>query len=153
MTDFLDERREEITSRLTELAPLVVEYGRLQAAVKALDAIPASSNGTSTPRPRAGRSQRRGRPRGAKPVTISSSAARVSASTVKPTAKAARGPRKGTGKRAAQAMTLIQKAPGVTIPELAAKMGTHPTYLYKVLPGLEKEGKVRKEGRGWHPAQ
>ncbi len=74
----------------------------------------------------------------------------MSPSTAKPTAKAARGRRKGTGKRAAQALTLIQKAPGVTIPELAAKMGTHATYLYKVLPGLEKEGKVRKEGRGWY---
>ncbi len=73
MTDFLDERREEIASRLTELGPIMDEYGRLQAAVKALDAIPASSNGMSVSKPPAGRRQRRGRPRGAKPATTSSS--------------------------------------------------------------------------------
>jgi hypothetical protein len=28
-------------------------------------------------------------------------------------------------------------------------MGIKQNYLYRVLPGLEKEGKVRKEGRGW----
>jgi hypothetical protein len=24
-------------------------------------------------------------------------------------------------------------------------------YLYRILPGLEREGKVGKDGRGWHP--
>ncbi len=67
---------------------------------------------------------------------------------MKPTA--ARGRRKGTGKRAAQALTLMQEAPGVTVPELAANMGTHPTYLYRVLRGLEKEGKIHKEDHGWY---
>ena len=41
--------------------------------------------------------------------------------------------------------------PGITIPELASKMGIKHNYLYRVLPGLEKEGKVRKVGKGWHP--
>jgi hypothetical protein len=26
-----------------------------------------------------------------------------------------------------------------------------PNYLYRVLPDLEKEGRVRKKGRGYHP--
>jgi hypothetical protein len=30
-------------------------------------------------------------------------------------------------------------------------MSIKQNYLYRVLPGLEQEGKVRKEGRGWHP--
>jgi hypothetical protein len=30
-------------------------------------------------------------------------------------------------------------------------MGIKQNYLYRVLPILEEEGKVRKEGRGWHP--
>jgi DNA-binding IclR family transcriptional regulator len=41
--------------------------------------------------------------------------------------------------------------PGITIPELAAKMGIKQNYLYRVLPSLEQEGKVAKKGRGWHP--
>ena len=30
-------------------------------------------------------------------------------------------------------------------------MGIKQSYLYKVLPALEKEGKVTKQKRGWHP--
>ena len=30
-------------------------------------------------------------------------------------------------------------------------MGIKQNYLYRVLPGLEKDGKVVKQGRGWHP--
>jgi DNA-binding IclR family transcriptional regulator len=47
-------------------------------------------------------------------------------------------------------------APGVVdtlmegdIADVAQKMGIQQNYLYRVLPGLEQEGKVRKEGRGW----
>lgn len=29
-------------------------------------------------------------------------------------------------------------------------MGIKQNYLYRVLPGLEQEEKVRKQGRGWH---
>ena len=35
--------------------------------------------------------------------------------------------------------------------ELAARMGIKQNYLYRVLPSLEEEGKVAKQGRGWHP--
>jgi DNA-binding IscR family transcriptional regulator len=46
----------------------------------------------------------------------------------------------------------VQAQPGLTIPEIAARMKIEQTYLYRVLPGLEKEKKIRKDGRGWHPA-
>ena len=42
--------------------------------------------------------------------------------------------------------------PGITIPELADAMGIQSNYLYRVMPTLEGEGKIRKEGNGWHPA-
>jgi hypothetical protein len=57
---------------------------------------------------------------------------------------------KGSGKRATEAVSLVQGQPGITIPELAVKMGIKQNYLYKVLPGLEKEGKLQKKGRGWY---
>jgi hypothetical protein len=46
----------------------------------------------------------------------------------------------------------VTAQPGITIPELATKMGIKQTYLYRVLPGLEQESKVKKQGRGWHAA-
>ena len=61
------------------------------------------------------------------------------------------GRRKGSGTRAAQALSFVQGQPGITIPELAAKMSIKQNYLYRVLPGLEQEGKLEKKGRGWHP--
>ncbi|HUH82216.1 MAG TPA: hypothetical protein VLZ06_12920 [Solirubrobacteraceae bacterium] len=45
----------------------------------------------------------------------------------------------------------MQGQPGITIPELAAKMGIKQNYLYRVLPGLESEKKVEKKDRGWYP--
>jgi hypothetical protein len=60
------------------------------------------------------------------------------------------GRRKGSGTRAAQALSFVQGQPGITIPELAGKMGIKQNYLYRVLPGLEQEGKLEKKGRGWH---
>ena len=48
-------------------------------------------------------------------------------------------------------LSLVQAQPGITIPELAAKMGIKQNYLYRVLPGLEQEGKLEKKGRGWFP--
>ena len=122
MTDFLDEKRKEISARLKELKPLVDEYHRLEAADRALSGVPASGGGASTttrrrsPRASGGR---RGRPRGG-------------------------------GTRASQALDLVRDRPGISIPELAEAMGIKQNYLYRVLPGLQKDGLVRKEGRGWH---
>jgi len=40
---------------------------------------------------------------------------------------------------------------GMSQSELARRMGIKQNYLYRVLPGLQSDGKVRKDGRGWHP--
>ena len=42
MTDFLDEKRREITDRLKELKPAVDEYARLEAAASALAGVGGS---------------------------------------------------------------------------------------------------------------
>jgi hypothetical protein len=46
----------------------------------------------------------------------------------------------------------VQTRPGITIPEPAHEMGITPNYLYRVVPGLAKDGKVKKQGKGWVPA-
>jgi len=45
----------------------------------------------------------------------------------------------------------VKANPGITIPELAGRMGIQHNYLYRVLPALQKEKKVTKRGKGWHP--
>jgi hypothetical protein len=36
---------------------------------------------------------------------------------------------------------------------MAKRMKIKPNYLYRVLPGLEKEGKVKKQDKGFHPPE
>jgi hypothetical protein len=173
VTDFLDVKRREITDRLKELAPLVDEYRRLEAAASALAGVGASSTSTAASAA-APRRRGPGRPRGsasragkatvAGETTTPAEAGRKKPGRPKgsgkkvgrPAGKVGRpkgkvGRRKGSGTRAAEALTFVQGQPGITIPELAAKMGIKQNYLYRVLPGLEQDGKLEKKGRGWHP--
>ncbi len=152
MTDFLDEKRREITDRLKELKPLVDEYSRLEAAASALAGVvgsAASDAGAAVTRRRGP-----GRPRGStsrkKAATATAAAPKAARKPGRP-AKRRAGRRKGSGTRAAEARSFVQGQPGITIPELAAKMGIKQNYLYRVLPGLEQENKVGKKGRGWYP--
>ena len=168
MTDFLDEKRREITERLAELKPLVEEFNRLEAAAAALAGAigsAASDAGHAVVRRRGpGRPRRSARRTAAKATAPSKSeAAAATAAAAQAEAPKAKAPRKpagrrakrragrpkGSGTRAAEALSLVQGQPGITIPELAGKMGINQNYLYRVLPGLQKEGKVRKDGRGW----
>jgi predicted Rossmann fold nucleotide-binding protein DprA/Smf involved in DNA uptake len=60
--------------------------------------------------------------------------------------------RRRGGTRAEQAVKLIGANPGRTASELATEMKIKPNYLYRVLAELEEEGRVRKDGRAYHPA-
>jgi hypothetical protein len=126
MADFLEEKKREIAARLKELKPQVDEYHRLEGALRALDGVGGAATATATaaaPRTRRASSKSSGR----------------------------RGRPRGTGSRANQTLELVKSEPGITIPQLAERMGIKQNYLYRVLPGLEQDGKVRKEGRGWFP--
>lgn len=138
MAGFLEQKRREIEQRIAELRPAVDESQRLQAAVAALDGITSDGVGTTPTR----RRRRPGRPR---------RAARPVAETLIPAPKRSRAGRpKGSGRRSRQALDAIAEQPGITITELAARIGIERNYLYRVISALEKEGKVRKRGRGWH---
>jgi predicted Rossmann fold nucleotide-binding protein DprA/Smf involved in DNA uptake len=63
-----------------------------------------------------------------------------------------RGRPRGSGTRSLQALELVKAKPGITISELADSMGIKANYLYRVLPQLEADGKVKKRKKGWHPA-
>jgi hypothetical protein len=148
MPDFLDEKRTEITERLRELKPLIDEYSRLEAAAAALAGVAAPPTG-----PVAGTRRAPGRP----PGSARKAQKAATATGAKRAAAGGRvqrrvGRRKGSGTRAAEALVLVQSRPGITIPELAARMGIKQNYLYRVMPTLEEGGRVKKRGRGWHPA-
>jgi hypothetical protein len=152
VTDFLDEKRKEIADRLKELKPAVDEYNRLEAAASALEGVGGTA-ATATATATAPRRRGPGRPRGSVSRKGAAAAAPAKAGRKKAGRPAGRraGRRKGSGTRAAEALSFVQGQPGITIPELAAKMGIKQNYLYRVLPGLEQENKVSKQGRGWHP--
>ena len=65
------------------------------------------------------------------------------------TATATRG--KGNPSHKARAVEIIKQQPGITIPELSAKLGVKQNYFYRALPALERDGKLMKKGRGWYP--
>jgi sugar-specific transcriptional regulator TrmB len=57
------------------------------------------------------------------------------------------------GTRADQAVKLIEGQPGISASEVAKSMKIKPNYLYRVLGDLEKEGRVKKDGRKYYPAK
>jgi hypothetical protein len=134
MADFLDEKRNEIGARLKELRPLVEEYRRLEAAVAALDGVPGTGPAPARRAQARGQSANNGR-------------------RARSTGTGRRGRPKGSGTRGAEALALVREKPGITIPEIAEKMGIKQNYLYRVLPGLADDGLVLKDGRGWHPKE
>ena len=137
MTDFLKKTLKDIEARRRELEPLVEEYRQLEEAAAALQGVNGAEAATAAPRAR----------RAAAP---SRSAGRRRAAGSSGTGR--RGRPRGSGKRAQQALDLVAGQPGITIPELAKAMKIQPNYLYRVLPGLEQDGKVKKKGKGWFPA-
>ena len=54
--------------------------------------------------------------------------------------------------RSDQAVKLVVANPGISASEIAKKMKIKPNYLSRVLGDLEKEGRVRKDGRAYRPA-
>jgi hypothetical protein len=53
--------------------------------------------------------------------------------------------------RADQAVKLISSSPGISASEMAKQMRIKPNYLYRVLGDLQKEKRVRKDGRKYYP--
>jgi hypothetical protein len=121
--DVIGDVRKALETRLRELEPLVKEHTQIREALEKLaDAVGPGSKRTA-----------------------SSSTRRSSG------AAARRGRPRGSGGRTQQALELIEKQPGITISEMAKKMGISPNYLYRVLPRLEAEKKIKKEGKGYYP--
>lgn len=99
-----------------------------------------SGNGTRT------KTRRPGRPRG---TGRGPGRPRKSPSAPKPAAPKRRRRRGGT--RADQAVKVVEQNPGISASEIAKQIKVKPNYLYRVLGELQKEGRVTKKGREYHP--
>jgi transposase-like protein len=140
-SNVLDEALNLVKKRLAELDE---ERQRLERAL-------AELGGTVTRRPgRPPGSGKRGpgRPRKTAPAAASAPAS-ASTSTAAPRRRRRR--RRG-GTRADQAVALVEQNPGISASEIAKSMKIKPNYLYRVLGEMEKEGRVTKKGREYHPA-
>lgn len=120
MSDLLDRIRQQISTRLSELRPLVDEQRRLEAALQALgdpavvaaDAAPARA-----------RSQ-----------------AKSAARKTTPVEEPKRAPR---GANRAAVLQAVEDRPGATSAELAARSGVQRNTLNTLLSRLVKEGELQ----------
>jgi|SRR5918995_624807 hypothetical protein len=135
-TNVLDEARQLVEQRLADLEE---ERKRLERALAEL-----GGKGATTRR-RPGRPP--GRPRGSSNKTSGG----TSSSTGGSGSPRRRRKRRG-GTRADQAVKLIESQPGISASDVAKTMKIKPNYLYRVLGDLEKEGRVKKDGRQYYPA-
>ena len=127
-TNVLDEARELVQRRLADLDE---ERRRLERAL-------AELGGKAKRSP--------GRPRG------SASKASTKASSGASSGAPKKRRRRRGGTRADQAVDLITSQPGISASDVAKTMKIKPNYLYRVLGDLEKEGRVKKDGRNYFPA-
>lgn len=127
-TNVLDEARQLVERRLADLEE---ERTRLERALAELG----------------GKATRRGpgRPKG-------SSKKATARSGGSGTATPRRRRKRRGGTRGDQAVKLIESQPGISASDVAKSMKIKPNYLYRVLGDLEKEGRVKKDGRQYYPA-
>lgn len=131
-SNVLDEAREMVQKRLAELDD---ERKRLERALAELGGK-VTRRGPGRP-PGTGR-RGPGRP----PKAAAATTGR------KPGRRRRRG-----GTRADQAVSLVEKSPGISASEIAKSMKIKPNYLYRVLSELEGEGRVTKKGRQYFPTK
>lgn len=129
-TNVIDEARELLERRLADLHE---ERQQIERALSELGAKVKRSPG---------------RPRGSASTATAPSAPKASGSTGSPKKRR----RRRGGTRADQAVELITSQPGISASDVAKTMKIKPNYLYRVLGDLEKEGRVKKDGRNYFPA-
>jgi predicted Rossmann fold nucleotide-binding protein DprA/Smf involved in DNA uptake len=129
MADVLSELRSSLEKRLRELEPFIKEHAQVREALDALHGVGKRAQGAAASAAKRGRAARGRSP--------------------------SRGPGRprGTGSRAQEALKLVHQHPGITIAEIAKRMKIQANYLYRVLPQLEKDGKIEKREKGYHPPE
>jgi len=127
MADVLSELRSSLEKRLRELEPLISEHAQVRKALDALEGVGKRAQRTT--------------------ASVAERPAKAKAGS----AARRRGRPRGSGGRAHEVLAHVHRHPGITVAELSKRMKIKPNYLYRVLPQLEKDGKLHKREKGYHP--
>jgi ribosomal protein S25 len=152
----IDDFQRQIDARLAELQPAFAEYTALQQlreAIKSLDPEAAAAHVSLFAFPVGGQPAdgQAEAPRPARTNDGTSSARRRRA-------RAAQEPQQGptveeqNAAYADAAIEHVAKEPGLTAGQLAERMGVPASVLFRLLPTLQREGRLRKQGKGYRPA-
>lgn len=152
--------KNQVTTRLkeitAEIAALEKERTQLAKVSDTLSGAPVASarNGRRRTTRRRRATSTRAASASAAPATSTSRGRATRSTSATGTRRRATRRRSASagGGRADQTVQIIGRRPGITVKEIAAELGIKPNYLYRVLPALEKEGKVTKRGTGYVPA-
>jgi hypothetical protein len=136
MANPIEQAARAIRTRLTQLQALISEQQQLRKALDTLEGLLEAKRGEATAAPTK-------RASGARP------AQRAPAGTATPPAPR----RRRGGSRADQFVALVAERPGITVAEAAERLKTSRDTLYNVTARLQREGRLRKEGRGFYPAE
>lgn len=115
----LEDLNKQLKARSRELEPLVAEYNDIQEALKVVD-------------------------RGASARKNPRRTARVASNIPTHTGHASKRHRAGRGERPEQFVKIVQESPGLTVSEVAKRIGVHPGGLYAIAKKLSAEGAVKK---------
>ena len=142
--------RKHVAAELERLRPQYEEYLTLLEVQEALKKKGGDGRRAANGRRTASDGRRRstraastrrgpGRPRGSGRKTSTTQARR------------GRGGRRRAGEtRADQALELIRANPGMTVPQIAERMGIRQNYLYRVTAALQKDKRVTRRNGGFH---
>ena len=141
-TDFLTQQRQQIDARLQQLRPAHEEYLTLLEAKRRSRASKSRLGPAST-----------GSPRSRPPARIRQREAFHDALARVRERPPPAAPGRDAGvapeePRADQALQLIKSNPGITVPQIADKMGIRQNYLYRVTAALQKARLGEAQGTG-----
>jgi transposase-like protein len=136
MANVIEQAAQAIRARLAQLEELLAEQEQLKKALDALEGV------TGVGRGRAGAPGARGESPAGRGKRAPTGASRG--------ARSAR--RRGGPSRAEQFVALVAERPGITVAEAAERLGTSRNTLYNLTARLQREGRLRKDGRGFYPA-
>jgi Mn-dependent DtxR family transcriptional regulator len=147
--DQLQDLEATVAKRMAELKPMVDEYAELERVAQRLGVKPAAAAATAAPVRSRGRSRRAAR---RTPTRRASTDGAGAAATKTVGRSRSRKPATSArcSARAEQILAMASEQPGITVAQIAKKMGVDATGLYRPVRRLEKEGRLRKSGLGLH---
>jgi hypothetical protein len=177
----LDEARkleQAVVKRLKELEPLIREYDQVRKLGERLgvkytpepadESTAAQTAKPAAARARAGReraAKTAAKPRSARSTTVRKPAGAAKSKGASAKAAPARARRAAAGRRSTgrgatrpgqrsdDVLGLVRENPGITVREIAERLGVDATGLYRVANRLTKDGRVRKDGPRLYPTE